>query len=400
MLGARPYEQMPALLASFDVCVIPFLLNQVTHATDPVKLYEYLSQGKPVVATDMSELRQCASLLYLARGAAQFAGQLDAAVAESDPDLRAQRREFARLNSWSSRVRKLDDAIGEKFPKISVLIVTYNSAEFTGPCLRSLLRNTSYPNFEVIVVDNASTDKSASLAEDFARTDSRIRVVVLRENKGFAGGNNAAAGLAEGEYLIFLNADTVVTPGWIAPLLRHVIADPSIGLICPVTNFAGNEAKINIDYTDECGMEEFAMRVTRERRGCALDVAAAPLFCALIRRELFAQLGGLDDGYQTGMFEDDDLSAAIHRRGLRVCVAEDCFVHHFGQGSFSQLSSESYDRIFSQNRNRFEKKWQRTWVPHKPRPFIRPAAEERRFTPADFCGPVTPAMSAKIEAPR
>jgi GT2 family glycosyltransferase/glycosyltransferase involved in cell wall biosynthesis len=385
LLGSRPYEQMAQLLAGFDVCIIPFLLNQVTHATDPVKLYEYLSQGKPVVATDMGELRACADLLYLARGSEQFAAKLDAAVAESDAALRERRIDFARTNSWPTRVSVLDMAIRECFPKVSVLIVTHNSAEFLGPCLRALSVDTSYPAMEVIVIDNASTDESAGIAEQFKAEDDRISVVRMASNTGFAGGNNAAARFASGEFLVFLNADAMVTPGWLAYLLRHLDLDPSIGLICPVTNFAGNEAKINVEYTDERSMRSFALRIASENRGSVIDMRVAPLFCALIRRDLFQDLGGLDEGYRIGMFEDDDLAEAVRKRGFRVCAADDCFVHHFGQGSFSKLAQEEYDRIFEANRRHFEQKWNTTWIRHQTRPNVRPAYEEARFTPAKFC---------------
>ena len=387
LLGSRPYEQMPSLLASFDVCVVPFLLNQVTHATDPVKLYEYLSQGKPVVATDMAELRIWSDLLSLAHDADQFAAQLDAAVAESDPALRTRRIEFARSHGWPARVAQFDAAIRKSFPRISILIVTYNSAEFIAPCLRSVLAYTSYPNYEVIVVDNASSDESPAIAEEFSAADSRVRVVRLAGNRGFSGGNNAAAELATGDYIAFLNADTMVTAGWLGYLLRHLVLDPSVGLICPVTNFAGNEVKINIDYTDETGMRSFAMEIARQKRGEILDVAAAPLFCALMRSDLLRQIGGLDEEYRVGMFEDDDLAAAVRESGLRVCAAEGCFVHHFGQGSFSKLAVAEYNRIFETNRRRFEDKWKRPWVRHQTRPDVRPVEEEQRFVPARFCEP-------------
>ena len=385
LLGSRPYEQMPRLLAGFDVCIIPFLLNQVTNATDPVKLYEYLSQGKPVVATDMSELRICSDLVYLARGSEQFAAQVDAAVAESDVTLRTRRIEFARTNSWTSRVSALDTAIRERFPKVSVLIVTFNSAEFLSPCLRSLSSETSYPAMEVIVIDNASLDESVATAEQFQATDERISIARLPSNTGFAGGNNAGAKLSSGEFLVFLNADAMVTPGWLALLLRHVKHDPSIGLICPTTNFAGNEAKINVDYTDEVTMRNFAMRIARQNYGTVIDIPVAPLFCALMRRDVFLEIGGLDEGYRIGMFEDDDLAEAVRARGLRVCAAEDCFVHHFGQGSFSKLDRRDYDRVFEANRRRFEQKWRTKWKPHQMRSHVRRPDDEPRFVPEQFC---------------
>jgi GT2 family glycosyltransferase/glycosyltransferase involved in cell wall biosynthesis/SAM-dependent methyltransferase len=385
LLGSRPYEQMPRLLAAFDVCIIPFKLNKVTHATDPVKLYEYLSQGKPIVATAMDELRAWEQLLYLSPDAAGFSLRLDAAVAEADPELKEQRIDFARRNNWTARVDLMDAAIRAAFPKVSILIVTHNSADFIGPCLRSLLANTSYPNWEAILVDNASVDGTVELARTAVGGDIRVRIEALSGNTGFSAGNNAAAARASGDYLAFLNADTIVTSGWIEGLLRHVETDDSIGLICPVTNFAGNEAKINVDYSVESEMERFAMRLARERRGLSLDVAVVPLYCALIRAKLFWELGGLDEGYGIGMFEDDDLSNAVRARGLRVVVAEDCFVHHFGQGSFAKILPEEYDLIFAANRRRFESKWKTSWVAHQTRPNVRPPFEERRFEPDSFC---------------
>src|SRR6202034_1369930 len=98
-------------------------------------------------------------------------------------------------------------------------------------------------------------------------------------------------------------------------------------------------------------------------------------------------VGGVDEAYAIGMFEDDDLSRAVLKGGLRVCVAEDCFVHHFGQGSFGKLPSKEYDRIFETNRRSYEQKWQEPWQPHKLRPHARPLVEERGYDPRTFVKP-------------
>ena len=76
LLGNQRYELIPSFLADFDACTIPFLLNQVTRATDPVKVYEYLSQGKPVIATDMAELAQCGDLIYIGKDPEDFARKI------------------------------------------------------------------------------------------------------------------------------------------------------------------------------------------------------------------------------------------------------------------------------------------------------------------------------------
>jgi GT2 family glycosyltransferase/glycosyltransferase involved in cell wall biosynthesis/SAM-dependent methyltransferase len=384
LLGSRAYDDLPPYLMKFDACTIPFLLNEVTAATDPVKLYEYFSHGKPVVATDMAELATCADLLYIGSDAEDFARKLDAAVSENDPALRQRRIEFARANTWRQRVNDMDAEIRERFPLVSVLMVTYNSGEFVSYCLDSVREYTTWPNFEVVVVDNASTDNTRRAVERFASLDPRVVLHASDQNLGFAAANNVAAQKARGDHLILLNADTIVTRGWIERLIRPVKRDEKTGLVCAVTNFAGNEAKIAVDYGDFPEMQAFAARLARERAGEQLDIEVAPLFCGLIPRSVWEEVGGLDVSYEIGMFEDDDFSLRVRRAGYRVVTAEDCFIHHFGQGSFGKLSREQYQEIFERNRGRFERKWSVRWQAHRTRPGVRPPHEDMRFRPREF----------------
>ena len=386
LLGHKDYEEIPLYLRDFDVCMIPFLVNQVTNATDPVKLYEYFSQGKPVVATNMEELVAWSDLLYLGRNEVDFAEKLDQAVGEQDASLAVRRVDFARANTWAHRVEAIDRAVRKTFPLVSVLIVTYNSEEFVRPCLDSLLRNTTYPNLEIIVVDNASTDETQASLRSYSEAHSNVRVYCLPDNRGFAGGNNDAARQASGEYLVFLNPDTIVTVGWLEYLLRHCRRDKTIGLLAAVTNFAGNEVKINVDYENQEQMELFAARTARSHAGETFDVEAVPLYCVLMPTFVWDRTGELDEKFEIGMFEDDDLSLRVRAAGFRVAAAQDCFIHHFGQGSFSKLPNEDYQRVFDRNRELFEAKWNRTWEPHRPRSGVRPAHEEKRFDPRSFCG--------------
>ena len=338
LLGNKEYSEIPSYLEGFDVCTIPFLVNQVTNATDPVKLYEYFSKGKPVVSTAMAELSYAADLVYIAHSAEEFANKIDLALAGEADDLRNRRIQFARENTWAQRCEAQNQAISAAFPLVSILIVCFNSADFIGPCLDSILEGATYPNLEVIVLDNSSTDSSASVINFYAAKDRRVRAELLSRNLGFAAGNNHASSLARGEYLIFLNADTLVTPGWIDLFLRHSRREASIGLIVPVTNFAGNECKINVDYEDQPQMEAFSRALTRKQFGKVSEIEVAPLFCAFMPRAVWEAVGRLDERFGIGMFEDDDLSMQVRSQGWKVALAEDCFIHHFGQGSFSQLS--------------------------------------------------------------
>jgi polysaccharide pyruvyl transferase WcaK-like protein/glycosyltransferase involved in cell wall biosynthesis len=113
LLGQQPYELMPAYLRRFDACLIPFKVSPVTAATDPVKFYEYISQGKPVVASEMPELAPYARLLYLARDGDDFIAKVDQALNEDDPELRRQRIALARENTWQERFGRIDEAVRE-----------------------------------------------------------------------------------------------------------------------------------------------------------------------------------------------------------------------------------------------------------------------------------------------
>ena len=387
LLGEKHYRDLPSYLRDFSVCLIPFVPSKVVKAVDPVKLYEYFSQGKPVVSTPMPELEALGDLVYFASGRGEYARQIDAALAESDPSLAERRVSFAAQNTWTHRVVELEAGIQATYPLVSILMVTYNCREFLRPCLDSIRRNTAYPNYELIVVDNNSTDGSQYILREYAASDSRIHLELLADNRGFAGGNNEAARRSTGDYLLLLNPDTIVTFGWIARLLRLFQDCSDVGIAAPVTNFSGNETKINFEYVDLATMEEFAHAVAERRRGDRFEIAVAPLLCGLMPRRLWSSLGGLDESFRVGMFEDDDLSERVRQAGFRIMVAEDCFIHHFGNGSFAKLPSEESMRIFEDNRQIFERKWKRPWAPHRQRSGANTDEEEPHFTPREFLVP-------------
>ena len=387
LLGEKRYRELPSYLRDFRVCLIPFVPGPVVNAVDPVKLYEYFSQGKPVVSTPMPELEALGDLIYFANGPGEYAKQIDAALAESDASLAERRVSFAARNTWAHRVVEVSAGIQATYPLISILLVTYNCREFLRPCLDSVRRNTAYPNYELVVVDNNSSDGSQYILREYAASDSRIHLELLADNRGFAAGNNEAARRSNGDYLLLLNPDTIVTSGWIHRLLRLFQNYPDVGIAAPVTNFSGNETKINFEYVDLATMQEFARAIAERQMGNSFEIAVAPLLCGLIPRHLWFSLDGLDENFRVGMFEDDDFSERVRQAGFRIMVAEDCFIHHFGNGSFAKLPSEEPSRIFEDNRRSFEQKWKRPWTGHRQRAGVKSNEEEPHFTPRAFLGP-------------
>ncbi len=153
-----------------------------------------------------------------------------------------------------------------------------------------------------------------------------------------------------------MNNDTVVTRGWLTGLLKHYVNNPKVGIVGPLTNSIGNEAKINVSYTDVASMPLFAYQYTTEHMGEEFPHSGIlAMFCVMISRKVYEEIGPLDEHYGIGMFEDDDYSMAARSKGYSLVMAEDVFIHHYGTVSFKKLENQEYKKIFDTNKEYFEK---------------------------------------------
>ena len=226
------------------------------------------------------------------------------------------------------------------------------------------LNRTAYPNYELVLVDNCSTDDTAAYLKEVEGRYKNVKIVLNKTNRGFAGGNNDGIAVSDGAYLVLLNNDTLVTRGWLTGMLKH-FRNRKVGLVGPVTNSICNEAKIRVDYTGTRGMHLFAMNYTFRHMGEEYPHhGILVMFCLMISRELYDKAGPLDENYGTGMFEDDDYSMVSKKLGYRNILAEDVFIHHFGSVSFAKLENEKCAKLFKANRAYFENKWKTKWTMH------------------------------------
>lgn len=368
-VGEVEYGKLPFYLYGFDVCILPFKVIPLTLATNPVKAYEYMSAGKPVVSVDLPEMRQFGSLVSVAGDRDGFIAAVAQAL-DHQPDAAevAARQAYARSQTWAHRAEALianAEAPGV-VPLVSVIVVTYNNLELTKTCLASLDAYTHYPNLEIIVVDNASSDGSPAFLEQWVKGAPNRKLILNDDNRGFAAANNQGLAIAQGGYLTLLNNDTHVTRGWVSTMTRHLQRDPGIGLLGPVTNNIGNEAKIDITYANMDEMLKLAASYANRHIGKVFPLHTAAFFCVMMPRSTYERVGSLDEAFGRGFFEDDDYCRRVEQAGLRVVCAEDVFIHHHLSASFKKLRSADREALFEQNKATYEAKWGK-WVPHNYR---------------------------------
>jgi hypothetical protein len=123
-----------------------------------------------------------------------------------------------------------------------------------------------------------------------------------------------------------------------------------------VTNYSAQPQRIPVDYSDVPGIDPFAAKRRRDFAGQALQVGRLTGFCLLVRREVLEQIGGFDERYGLGFFDDDDLSVRARQAGFQLFVALGVFVHHFGSRTFAGLGIDCR-RQLQENFERFRAKW-------------------------------------------
>ncbi|MEX1028258.1 MAG: glycosyltransferase [Candidatus Paceibacterota bacterium] len=235
------------------------------------------------------------------------------------------------------------------FALTSIFICTCNQLAYTRQCVESIVSKTDVP-YELIFVDNGSSDGTPN----YLRSIEGARVLENESNRGFAIAANQGIRIADGEQILLLNNDTLVTTGWLESLLEALYDRPTTGMVGPVSNSVSGPQKIPVRYDDLTSLDGFAWGLRSNRQLTEVDRLVG--FCLLVRREVVDKIGLLDERFEVGCFEDDDWSRRASLAGFKCYIASHVFVHHFGSVTFR---SEGFDfaEVMDQNRLRYEEKW-------------------------------------------
>ncbi len=269
----------------------------------------------------------------------------------------------------------------------SVIVPCFDQLDFTAQCVPALMRHTRAP-WELITVDNGSSDGTPDYlrgVRDAAPVP--VRILTNPANRGFPAACNQGLRAARGDYLILLNNDAVVTDGWLDQLIALAEADPQIGMTGPMSNYAAPPQLVeDVPYAGLEAMDGFAARWRDEHRGQWLTCAKLSGFCLLIKRRVLEAVGGLDERFGLGFFDDDDLAVRVRQAGYRLAVARDLFMHHFGSRTFRGAGIDA-EALLAENQARFAAKWGEAALGVQRRVALAPWGTPAATPPAEPDGP-------------
>jgi len=208
----------------------------------------------------------------------------------------------------------------------TVVAISYNALAKTRQCVEAL-RAAHEPTLpmELVFVDNGSTDGSAEwLAEQ-----PDVRLIRNADNAGAPRARNQGLAIARGRWLVCMDNDAVVTPGWLRRLLHHAQVDARSGCVGPVSNRAAHGQEIPFaGGTDAASLQRFAdgVHATYAKKGEPHNILTS--FCLLFRRETLDAIGGFDERFSPWGWEDDDFTLRATLAGFRNRIARDVFVRH------------------------------------------------------------------------
>lgn len=240
-------------------------------------------------------------------------------------------------------------------PKYSIIIVNLNGLRQTINCIESILNNTK--DFELIIVDAASDDGSYEYLLAICEKYQNFKIITAEKRYNFSINNNLAIGLAQGDFIIFLNNDTVVSPGWLDQMEAHFTNVPidNVGCVGPVSNNSNGKQAV--------GMQD-PLAWREDHRGQWMLTGVLYGWCMMFKREVIDKLKGFDESYENG-HEDNDLCLRAQLAGYKLIIAGDTWIYHEGQATLRKVFDLSQEKYMLQGQKNREVYFDKYYNPDK-----------------------------------
>ncbi|MEM2117369.1 MAG: glycosyltransferase [Thermoplasmata archaeon] len=234
-----------------------------------------------------------------------------------------------------------------------IIIPVYKSLNYTVDCIESVLRYTDYP-YRLLIIDDGNEFYVAQKLNQYENKYGHIKVFRNEENIGYVKSINRGLRESTGKYVILLNSDTFVTPGWLSRMIKCAESDPKIAIVNPITNMAANLSVQIPPGLNIFTMDKVISQISKKNYPCIITAVG---FCLLIKKNIVDQCGGFDEVYGKGYCEESDFCMRVMENGYRVVAADDVFVYHKGCASF-----ENSQERYLTNRKIFDCRWEELYL--------------------------------------
>ena len=345
-LGIKKQTDLPAYLRYTDIALLPFTKCEIGKYVSPLKIFEYIAMNVNVLSTGLDDIQNYPNVTCLdtkEEWAEMVNGPLPQVVDASS---------FITANNWYARCEELLQHAGHvrmEYPQVSIIVLNRNNMDVIFRCVNSLLAYQEHYHYEVIVVDNDSSDGSY----ERLRQEYGDRIVLLRNSRnGCSSGRNLGVENATGEYIFFLDSDQwVVSERWLDNALDILSADSGIGAVGwgagwfmpnqvngPITDYYPNRGLIN------------------PRRMYRDDIAYLATDGLLMRKDLFVHIEGFDEFYDPTCFEDTDIALKIRDAGYELAYTPYSGIMHLPHQT-TKSGSAAHTALMKRNGDYFQKKW-------------------------------------------
>jgi N-acetylglucosaminyl-diphospho-decaprenol L-rhamnosyltransferase len=359
-LGVAKHRDVPSFLCGLDIGLMPNRDTEFTRSLDPLKAYEYLAAGLPVIGTPAGISPELAPWIETITTPDQLVARAELLIAENDLAAAESRRASVAHETWNARAKIVEQALGvgpsePSREAVSVLIVSFNTRALLEQCLDAVTVSDGTSK-QVIVVDNGSTDGSREMVATRFPT---VELIELPGNVGFGAANNIGFEHCRGEFVLLLNSDAFVHDDTIIELLSVARRHPHAAAVGPrLVNPDGSLQRSAWPFPSPWRLLLEAAGLHRVLRQTLLyddlgiwdhDTERAVDFlvgaCLLVRRAALTEVRGFDEAFWL-YAEEADLQRRLADRGWSAILAPHATVTHIG-GASSTVATERLQLFYA-----------------------------------------------------
>jgi len=353
-LGLKKQGELPAYLAFSDFAILPFKVDNIGKYVSPLKIFEYIAMNKRVISTKLPDVKDYPNVTYV-ESVDDWQKALDSNVEVDTKEAES----FTFANNWYNRIETIlanvypENSLKSSsniFGNLSVVVLNYNNSNVIFRCVDTLIRHNKRYNYEIVVVDNQSTDGSY---EDLMKNyDKKNNVKIVRNSKnGCSSGRNLGVQNAKNDYIIFLDSDQWVTNDyWLDDYFELIKMNPEKTVI------GWGAGWFNKRMYAYHVVDSFPYRYLMPKYIATCNVGYLATCGFIIKKSFFNEIGGFDEAYDPTCYEDTDLSLAVRDAGGEIYYSKYLGVGHLPHQT-TKSGTKAHEELIMKKGDYFKAKW-------------------------------------------